>query len=689
MTSTRSSQAEQTVKHRVTFRSDIEGLRAVAVTLVVLGHAGVPLLAGGYVGVDVFFVISGFLITSLLLAELADTGRIAIGRFYARRMLRLLPAAATVLVATLVAAWLWLPATRFGGILIDALSSAFYFVNYRLAVQGTDYLAAEEAPSPLQHFWSLSVEEQFYLVWPLLLLLVALIWRRWGRSHTTGVMFVLAVVVAASLTASSLQTESAAPWAYFGIHTRAWELAIGALVAVAVHRGWSLPKALTGWASWAGLAAVVGAALVFTEQTAFPGWVALIPVAGTALVIHAGAAGDGGAGRLLSLRPLTAIGKVSYGWYLWHWPVLLIGPAALGVDPSVAVSLVLAVGALAAAVVSYHLIENPVRRHRWLTVKSPRGLGLGAAISAGMAVIVSMGFVIAPSTTGTGEAAQVSNGDITEAGVTDLLADGAQIDDVPVNLTPSLDEVGSDKPSVYPDLCHADFEVAEPKTDCFYGDVGADRTMVLFGDSHAAHWFPALEVIARDHGWRLVSLTKSACAAATVTIYTSVLDREYDECDRWRERSLDYIADLAPQMVIMPASDGSSVVDTDDPEKEWAAGFVESFRAVAAPGTELFHIADTPWFDENVPDCLATHLTDASQCVQSIEDALVNPKRRSMAIDALRADGVTVIDPLPWFCTDTVCPVIVENQLMFRDRHHISSVYARTLAPVLSRALGL
>ncbi|GGN80766.1 hypothetical protein GCM10010112_56610 [Actinoplanes lobatus] len=240
------------------FRPDIEGLRAIAVTLVVLGHAGVPGLAGGYVGVDVFFVISGCLITALLLRELDRTGTVSLAGFYARRATRLLPASTVVAVATLIGAWLWLPPTRFASISTDALFSTFYGINWRLAAEGTDYFNAAADPSPLQHLWSLAVEEQFYLVWPLLLLVVT------GRR---SLRIVLGAVIAASLAVSVWQSGAAVSWAYFGAHTRAHELAIGALVAVSAGALARLPRAVATSLAWAGIAAVLIAALTWA-----PGW---------------------------------------------------------------------------------------------------------------------------------------------------------------------------------------------------------------------------------------------------------------------------------------------------------------------------------------------------------------------------------------------------------------------------------
>jgi peptidoglycan/LPS O-acetylase OafA/YrhL len=304
---------------RLEYRGDIEGMRAVAVLLVVIGHASIGWLAGGYVGVDVFFVISGFLITSLLTKELASTGNISIRHFYARRALRLLPASTLVLLATLIAAWSWLSPLRFTDTVRDIVASAFYVINFRLADIGTDYLASADPPSPVQHFWSLAVEEQFYLFWPVLILLATLWSRRRGQARFDLLAVVLATLTVSSLALSWFVTRQSAPWAYFGTHTRAWELGIGAMVALGAPKLERIPRVAAELAAWTGLAAIITAAVVYDEYTPFPGIAALVPVGGAALLIAAGCR-TSAAGRLLAVAPMRVLGKLSYGWYLWHWP---------------------------------------------------------------------------------------------------------------------------------------------------------------------------------------------------------------------------------------------------------------------------------------------------------------------------------------------------------------------------------
>ncbi|GAA1802715.1 SGNH hydrolase domain-containing protein [Luedemannella flava] len=664
--------------HRVApgFRPDIEGLRAVAVLLVVLHHAGVPMLDGGYVGVDVFFVISGYLITTLLSQELHGTGRIRLSRFYARRATRLLPAAVLVIVVTVAASWLLMPTTRLRGLAGDAITSALYTVNYRTAAAGIDYFQSTSPPSPLQHFWSLAVEEQFYLVWPVLLLLCA---RR-----RRAVFWVLAAVAVGSLALSVWQTDRAAPWAYFGAHTRAWELAAGALLALTALR-------LPAVASWVGLGAILTAAVTFDAGTAFPGYAAALPVAGAALII---AAGPGrGAARLLDARPCQVIGRLSYGWYLWHWPVLLIVPVALRLPGSVALGLALSVLALGLAAVTHRLVENPVRFRPSLRARPGRALVVGAALSCCAAGIGLTARTLPPplpvGPPAPDTRALLAASPTPDATITDLLAASTGTARVPANLVPGLFTVSTLRPTSYRDGCHNDFaDVVVDVARCTYGDRAGRTTVVLVGDSHAAQWLPALEPIAAERGWRLVALTKAACKVPAVAIFSNVLRRPYGECDVWRERAFTAIADLRPALVVMASSEKDRPVRvTGDVDRTWVDGWVRSAHRLAATGSRPVLLNDTVWPRGNAPDCLTTPGRDIPACQPTRDEAIMAPDRRRLLATTMRAAGVAVIDPAPWLCTATLCPPVVGNVLVHADASHLTTTYAAALAHVLGPRL--
>jgi peptidoglycan/LPS O-acetylase OafA/YrhL len=662
-------------------RRDIEGLRAVAVLLVVAYHCGLPFVSGGYVGVDVFFVISGFLITGLLLREAQRTGRVSITRFYARRALRLLPASTVVVVATVVASAVWLPPLRLAEIVSDALHTSIYAMNWRLATIGTDYLSAESAPSPLQHFWSLAVEEQFYLVWPLLLLVVV---RRGGR----GLTAVLAVLTAGSLAVSVWQTQHNAGWAYFGAHTRAWELGAGALLAVGAVRLRRLPPMPAKLLIGGGLSAIVISALSFTAATPFPGYAALLPVLGTAAVIAGGCARPAGP---LGVPVLQGIGRLSYSWYLWHWPVLLIAPFAAGRPLAVWENVVVAGGALVLAAMTYALVENPVRHLAALRDRPWRGLGAGAAISVlAAALCVLVGFtsthVSGPSSY---RASALNPGTFAIHRLPQVIAGSVDLPAVPANLTPKLAAATKDKPRYYREGCSGDFADAEVKKPCAYGDLSSPTTVVLFGDSHAGHWFPALEAVAVRERWKLVVVTKSACSAADTLIHLEQLKREFTECVQWRKDALVHIRSLRPAKVVMASTYPSIKLlgVTGSQDQAWAAAWRRSVNEVSAPGTEVYFVNDTPWQAGPTPDCLSAHLDDPSACVRDRKSAVALPGRRELVEDTARAAGARIIDPVPWFCTATKCPPVIGNILVYRDQHHVTTAYSRLLAPLLAEAL--
>ena len=367
---------------RDSFRPDIEGLRAVAVLLVALCHAGVPGLAGGFIGVDVFYVISGYLITSLLIRGIGTrSARGTLKNFYARRVRRLLPAATLVLVATVFASYHYLGFLRGDQIARDGIWSGLFSANLHFALNGTNYLAAQEPPSPLQHFWSLAVEEQFYLVWPAALLLVAAVGKRFPLRVRLGA--VLVTIFVASLTWSIMQTGSNPTWAYFSPLTRAWELALGALIVVCLPLLASIPAAVGAAASWLGLAGIIASAFVINASTPFPGAAALAPVLATALVIMGGTiATRNGAQAVLGLRPLQWLGMLSYSFYLWHWPILIIAAQHQGTQLSVAHNLVLLLVALAISAATFFVLEHPVRSSRFLRRRELLTLALGCTLVA-------------------------------------------------------------------------------------------------------------------------------------------------------------------------------------------------------------------------------------------------------------------------------------------------------------------
>ncbi len=394
-------------QRRVGYRPDLEGLRGIAVLAVVLYHAGLPVISGGFVGVDIFFVLSGFLITGLLWRGRQELGRWRLADFYGRRIRRLLPVSALVLAVTTVVGVLVLPPLQVRSLLVDARWTALYAVNYRFAVQGTDYLTASAPPSALQHYWSLGVEEQFYLLWPMLLVGVVYLGRR--RARSLSVAALTAVAVASFLVARNWTAVSPA-WAFFSLPSRAWELAVGGVLALTASRIPRHPVVVV--LGWLGLAAIGLACVFIGASTPYPGMAALLPVLGTVAVIAAGVPAMGAgrnwsAGRMLSVAPLTAMGRLSYSWYLWHWPVFILGAAILGRAVGFADKVLLLVIGLLLAMATHGLVENPCRFSPWL--QAPRRAVVMAVALTSLSVAATLVINAAlPPDRGTGTAAAVA-----------------------------------------------------------------------------------------------------------------------------------------------------------------------------------------------------------------------------------------------------------------------------------------
>ena len=698
-------------------RSDIQGLRAVAILAVVAYHAGLP-VPGGYVGVDVFFVISGYLITQLLWGELSAGGRLSFAGFYARRARRLLPSAVLVIVVTVVASVAVLGPLEAKAVAKDAVACALYVGNYRFAFQATNYLNAQGPVSPLQNYWSLGVEEQFYLVWPALLLAASLIGRRHrGRHRRTSadrprwaVIGAMAVVGALSFWMCVSLTHTDEPWAFFSLPTRAWELAVGGLLALAVPHARRIPAWVLGTIGWAGLGAVAWSLAAFGPQTPFPGAAALVPVMGTGAALVAGTRNlTAGPARLLGLAPLQPIGAVSYTWYLWHWPALVLAPYVVGHRLGLTQNLAVCLFSLLLAALTTVLLEQPVRRSPWLTAHSMRSLVAGGALSL-VAVFAAVAIVVAvPPPVGSGYAtasrlvtnhittggssstssSAVTTADSIDAQVNRLVYESLANSQVPASLTPSLADAAADAPVPFNDGCFDGFTDASVHP-CLYGDTTSSRTIVLFGDSHALMWFPAIDNLASEKHDALVVMAKATCPPIDITIFSPDLGRTYTECNEWRAAELQRMTALRPAIVILGFSREYGIDDdhvvVDGPA--WLSGLDEMITTVQRDtGARVVLMGDDPYPQQSVPDCLSQHLDDTPACAIPKHYPFYNPGGIPQEEAVAASTGAGYVDTDPWFCIASTCSVIVGNVLIYRDDNHITATYANWLTPVIGAHL--
>ncbi|HEY5025277.1 MAG TPA: acyltransferase family protein [Acidimicrobiales bacterium] len=669
------------------FRPDVEGLRAVAVLLVVLYHSGISALSGGYIGVDVFFVISGFVITGVLLRERVTSGRTSVLAFYGRRCRRIIPAATVVIIITVVLSYFLLGLGTGSRTASDGRWASVFLANVHFSAVGTDYLRSQQPPSPLQNYWSLSVEEQFYVVYPTLFLVLAGIRTRFSlRARLTAGLL---IIIAASLAFSVIDTASNATIAYFSPFTRAWELALGALVAVATPWLKAVPSAVAAIASWLGLGAVLYAAFAFDAKTAYPGSIVTVPVVGAALIIAGGVtAGALGAEAVLGLAPLRLIGKLSYSLYLWHWPILILAAEYAGrTSLSVPQNLAWDVVALLASVITYVVVENPIRHAKPLLRVRWASIGLGVAL-----VAVSLGAItVQADAAGSSRIVAKNQATPKAASAQDLLALVAASPDmrtIPSNLVPPFSQLVTRPESDigFPPVssgCRPSASQSRVPT-CVFGDRTGAHTMVLYGDSHAGMWFVALDDIAKQAHWRLIVLFKPACPASPLATHALGSTGPWVACEQWQRFAIARVNQIDPDLLIVSqASYYTSPKGVRYTPAQWQHGLAQLLAGVTAPKTKSVVLGNIP--SSEGPDCLARHSADIRACATSPHSALTpyNDAEARAAVGRAR-----YVDVTPWFCAKT-CSAVVGRYDVYLPGGHVAVGYSRFIEGVLASALGL
>jgi peptidoglycan/LPS O-acetylase OafA/YrhL len=652
---------------RPDYRPDIEGLRGVAILLVVLFHAGVPAMAGGFVGVDVFFVLSGFFITGLLLREHARSGGVSLSEFYGRRALRLMPPLIVVLLATLGAVmWLYAPIDR-PAIAANARAVALYSGNVAFARSAVDYFSS--AANPLLHTWSLGVEEQFYLVWPLFFLLVVLAGDR-GRAAASAdaaagarrpLLVAFGIAAVASFATSVWLTAASQPWAFFGMPTRLWEFAAGGALALVPRGRGDMPAGRAGLLQVAGLAALALAVATYDRATPYPGVAALLPAfAALALLAGGRRAAQGVVSRALSLPVLRWLGRLSFAWYLWHWPLVGIG-AVLDRDIGVAGKLGWSAAALALAWLTHRFVEGSAREGRLSRVPT-EWLAPGALVASVGAALLAHGAMRR-----------------AEARV-------AQPDQRP-SAAARADRMLHD--------CWAT-TVEDERGPCQFGDLRSPTTIVLLGDSHAEHWLGGLDRVGRERGWKIVAMVKGGCPVADMPeLMHARLQRYYHECTRYREAMLQRIVASRPAAVILSSwdhyipPDGTGADWQVTPEL-WRRGLRRTYGRLAAAGLPVVSIRGTPrtWFD--VPACLsrrAARLPFAAECTYQRERSL---SRAAIAAQTEAARGLPIrfVDMNDQICAAARCGVVRNGVVVFTDDNHLTASFTRSVAPALGARLA-
>jgi peptidoglycan/LPS O-acetylase OafA/YrhL len=636
----------------IQFRPDIEGLRGVAVSFVILRHAGISFQQGGFIGVDVFFVLSGYLITALLTKELNSSGRINLSRFYARRVRRLLPAAIfVVVIVCLIQSITTSPIAQFA-VLKAALATMLYSSNIYFAHIQLYYFAQSCATNPLLHTWSLGVEEQFYFVWPVFLLLL---WRL-VENFRIRILILIAVTLV-SFTSCVWLTALNPVTAFFQSPARGWEFSLGGLLSFVPVRWLTAHETLCKWFGVAGVVILMLSSALIKDSASFPGYIAAIPVLATVATLQAGAGAPGSLlPRLLNLRALQYLGEISYSLYLWHWPVLVIARDLYPTNsPSVRAAGVTLTFLLAA--MTHVVVENPVRFNSLLVSRSFLSLGM-----AGLSSVICIG--------------------------------GFAIWWAALNHSKQFrkfDSVRNDVPSLYGMGCRADWSDATPRV-CSFGEISKPQsTVVLFGDSHAAQWFPALKDIAESRHWKLVTIIKSACSP--MNIGTSSMDtaRAIKACEQWRTLAIAAIQEMRADIVIMSSSSRYSRRDSPNliDASEWEKGSRDTFIAIARPGTAVRLIRDTPHADYDVTSCLAQLAWNGhATCPPLIRaSALSSDIYQAEVRAAANIANVRIIDMSDVICGRDSCETEDGDLVVYQDGDHLTSSYVQSLARVLQTQL--
>ncbi|APZ35036.1 hypothetical protein BOH66_12875 [Microbacterium aurum] len=667
-----------------------------------LNHLWPTRLPGGYVGVDVFFVISGYLITAHLLKEVVMTGGIRLGAFYARRIRRLLPAALLVLAASATLVFVYLPYTRWERNGTEIAASAGYVENWWLAHLSVNYSALNDSASVAQHYWSLSVEEQFYLVWPLLIVAALTIFssRIGGTAARRGtVVGLLAVVFASSLAASIVFTQFEPSQAYFVTFTRGWEFAVGGILAAMGGARLRMPQPVANIMAVAGIVGILFSLLAFGPETPFPGVAALVPVLGTAAIIAAGTREGGLAHSWVTGNAFTQwLGGVSYSLYLWHWPIIVIAPFVLGTELTGLSRIGLLAIALVLAWLTKALVEDPARN--WVFWRSSTLRSIVLMVVGVLAVLACAGGLLIGS-------ALRSTADRPDAPLATGSCDG-----------PHALSNAADCPSVF-DLADSPYmgkrneyffyppQCGPTQPDPHGGDVvpiivcdfsnesGPKSNVWVVGDSHAQQWQGAVFELARREGWIVTLAYRGHCPPADVAYigFRTVLSAgEVSGCREWSRAVTGAVEEARPEMVFTGMAARQYLVDDGSGRsaaEQMIDGMTSDWAAWSSVGSRVIAMADPPFNGEvRDPDCVILNTQDPVACARPRSEAQPADPVVS-AVSRMGDERVSLVDLTDHFCDVDTCYAVVGGVPVYYDADHLNLVYVRMLADDIAGAVGI
>lgn len=678
---------------RTAQRLEIQALRAGAALMVVLYHLWPERLPGGFMGVDVFFVISGFLITAHLAREATSTGGVRLGRFWARRARRLLPAAYLVLATSALAVYIWLPVLDWTQNFKEILASALYFQNWRLAADELDYLAADNAPSVAQHYWTLSVEEQFYIVWPLLVLAAIVLAARLRRATIPTITAVVGATTVASFAYSLYLTSSNGPLAYFHTFTRAWEFGAGALLALLTLRvagdrraAGGLDPRVAALVSWAGLGVLAYCAFRLTGDTPFPGAAALLPVLATVAVIAVGVPSSSWGPRwIMQRRFVQWTGDISYPLYLWHWLPIIVLPVALGHGLGFVWRVAILVGTFLAAALTKRFVEDPIRAGRRFGIqRSTVTFACTAVAACALAFTCLSGVQHAEAEADRAEQllANVESKPPRCFGAASMdPAQPCSNSDLDGVVVPAPEAISRDQIR-FPGCLKS----IRASTNCQFGQQD-DRSVphvVLLGDSHARAMLTPFAAMAEAGTIRLTAQVKAGCNWSTNPPTTSGEVKQ--ACATWRASLSDWLADHADNIDVVVTAAFAHPRPVTGPDEQ-VAGVAETWRTMTERGIPVVAIKDNPAHLKRTSECLA--LLDGpvkpDSCAISRKQGLSNFDPFVEA--SQQVDGSILYDFSDFYCDESRCPAVIGGVAVYRDLNHITRTYLRTMTPYVEARL--
>lgn len=638
----------QTARRKTQFRPDIEGLRAIAILLVIGAHFGVPGMSGGFIGVDVFFVISGYLITGLLVREHSETSSIHLLRFYANRFRRLFPALAAMLITSSVAAYFILPETQNIAQSKAAAMAAVWVSNVHFAFADVNYFAAETSTNIFLHTWSLGVEEQFYILWPLLILLAVRTFTITRSDRAVWAM--LSIVLAASLVGCLVIAQNHPVQAFYLMPTRAWQFSAGAMTWFIVSRK-ILPNRYNNPVALAGYLLLLAGLFLITQSTTYPGSLALLPTFATCALLWSGSNSTSLSGKVLSLKPLQKIGQVSYSWYLWHWPVLILGEYLITIKGDALKSFLAISFSLLIAIITHYLIENPIRYGQAKQVKPVWQVGVTIAA---MILLNSQ-----------------------------LLKWNTLTEDTLASQTNRYAEARFDLPFFYRDGCD-DWYQSDQLKPCIYGSESAPKTAVLMGDSIGAQWFPALTRMFDPAVWKIVVLTKSACPMVDEPKFYKRIDRDYTECSVWRNKAISWLGQQKPDIIFLGSAASSSFT-----EQQITAGTLRILKELSPNVAEIYLIEANPILGFNGPECLMQYQRSRpGKCSISVTGKgqyarVANTLKSTVS----KYENTHWLETATFVCPENNCKAERDGVVVFRDSQHLTASFTATAAPHFERQM--